>query len=202
MVRTQAGENTEKRTQIADAALKIIGTKGIAELTMVNLAQELGVSPGAPFRHFKSRDEILMEVGRRVAELVGATFPDPALPPLERLKGIFLARTEVLGKESGLARLIFSDQFAKALPPEAAAQIHGIVKQTRAYVRQALGDAAEAHLIRQDIPPEDLVVPVIGTLQHMGFLTALFPEGADFKRPDVSRVFSVLLTLLGAAHPS
>jgi len=196
MVRNPAGENTEKRTQIADAALKIIGTKGIAELTMVNLAQELGVSPGAPFRHFKSRDEILMEVGRRVAELVGATFPDPALPPLERLKGLFLARTEVLGKESGLARLIFSDQFAKALPPEAAAQIHRIVKQTRTYLLQILKDAAAAGLVRRDIPAEDLLVPVIGTLQHLGFLTAVTADRTGFPRPEAARVLTTLLALL------
>ena len=201
MTRNTAGGNTQKRTEIADAALHIIGTKGIAELTMANLAQELGVSNGAPFRHFKSRDEILEEVARRVAELVGETFPEPSLPPLERLEGLFRARTEVLGKESGIARLIFSDQFTKALPPEAAAHIHGVVKRTRAYVLQALKDAAEAGLIRRDLPPEDLLMPVVGTLQHLGFLTALSPEGTTFKRPETLRVLATLLTLLGPAHP-
>ena len=196
MARIHAGGNTEKRTEIADAALRIIGTKGITELTMANLAQELGVSPGAPFRHFKSRDEILEEVGRRVAELVGTTFPDPSLPPIERLEGLFSARTEVLGKESGLARLIFSDQFAKALPSGAASQIHGIVKQTRTYLIKVLKDAAAAGLVRRDIPPEDLLVPVIGSLQHLGFLAAITAEGTGFKRPDVARALATLLALL------
>ena len=196
MARNIPGGNTQKRTEIADAALHIIGTQGIAELTMANLAQELGVSNGAPFRHFKSRDEILEEVARRVAELVGETFPEPSLPPLERLEGLFRARTKVLGKECGIARLIFSDQFTKALPPEAAAHIHGIVKRTRTYLLQALKDAAQAGLIRQDLPPEDLLLPVVGTLQHLGFLTALSPEGIRFKRPETSRVLATLLTLL------
>ena len=198
MPRPPAGENTQKRLEIADAALRLIGTKGIAELTMANLAQELGVSNGAPFRHFKSRDKILEEVGRRVAELVGETFPDPELPPLERLEGLFRARVEVLGKESGIARLIFSDQFTKALPPEAAAHIHGVVQRTRGYLLQALTEAAEAGLIRRDLPPEDLLLPVIGTLQHLGFLTALSPEGANVKKPDASRVLKTLLILLGS----
>lgn len=196
MTRNTAGGNTQKRTEIADAALHIIGTKGIAELTMANLAQELGVSNGAPFRHFKSRDAILEEVALRVAELVGETFPEPSLPPLERVESLFLARTHVLGKESGIARLIFSDQFTKALPPEAAAHIHGVVKRTRACLLQALKDAAEAGLIRRDVPPEDLLMPVIGTLQHLGFLTALSPDGANSKRPEPSRVLATLMTLL------
>jgi AcrR family transcriptional regulator len=198
MARNHTGENTQKRMEIADAALHLIGTRGIAELTMANLAQELGVSTGAPFRHFKSRDKILEAVAHRVAELVGATFPPSDLPPLARLEGLFRARAEVLGKVSGIARLVFSDQFTKALPPEAAAHIHGVVQQTRMYLLQTLQDAAEAGLIRRDIPAEDLLLPVIGTLQHLGFLTALSPEEAGVQRPDTSRVVTTLLTLLGA----
>ena len=191
-------EKRGKRTEIADAALRLIGTRGITELTMANLAEELGVTSGSFFRHFKSRDEILVEVARRVAELVEATFPDPDLPPLERLERLFRARTEVLGRQSGIARLIFSEQFTKALPPEAVAHIHGVVKRTRACLLEALREAAETGQIRRDIPPEDLLLPVIGTLQHLGFLTALTPGGAYPRRPATSRVLGTLLTLIGA----
>lgn len=196
MPRFHAGENTQKRLEIADAALRIIGSRGIAGLTTAALAEELGVSPGAPFRHFKSREEILVGVALRVAELVEATFPDPELPPLARLEGLFRARVDMLGRESGIARLIFSDQFTKALPAEAVAHIHRVVKQTRAFMLQALQDAAEAGLIRRDIPPEDLLVPVMGTLQHLGFLTALPSEGRSPRRPDPSRIVATLFALL------
>ena len=63
-------QTTAKRTEIADAALRIIGERGITALTMASLAEELGVSPGAPFRHFSSRNEILEEVAHRVVELM------------------------------------------------------------------------------------------------------------------------------------
>jgi AcrR family transcriptional regulator len=196
MPKSRPGENTQKRIEIADAALRIIGSRGITGLTTAALAAELGVSPGAPFRHFKSRAEILEAVARRIAGLIGTTFPDPGLPPLERLEGLFRARAEMLGKASGIARLIFSDQFTKALPPEAAVHIHGVVKQTRAFVLQALRDAAEGGLIRGDIPPEDLLVPVMGTLQHLGFLAALPPGGRNFKRPDPAHIVATLFALL------
>ena len=199
MPKSRSGVNTQKRIEIADAALRVIGTRGIADLTTAVLAEELGVSAGAPFRHFKSREEILEAVALRVAGLIETTFPDAGLPPLERLEGLFRARAEMLGKESGIARLIFSDQFTKALPPEAVVHIHRVVKQTRVFVLQALKDAAEAGQIRRDIPPEDLLVPVVGTLQHVGFLTALAPNGADAKRPEVARVLATLLALLKPA---
>jgi AcrR family transcriptional regulator len=188
--------NPQKRTEIADAALRIIGTKGIAGLTMAGLAKELGVSPGAPFRHFRSREDILEEVARRVAELVGTTFPDPALPPLARLEELFRARVEMLGKASGIARLIFSDQFAKALPPQAIDHIHGVVVRSRAFVLQALEEAALDGAVRRDIPAEELVVPVMGTLQHLGFLSALAQRGPGSQPPDAGRVLGTLLALL------
>ena len=196
MLRSRPGENTQKRLEIADAALRVIGSRGIAGLTTATLADELGVSAGAPFRHFKSRQEILEAVALRVADLIEATFPAPGLPPFERLEGLFTARVEMLGKESGIARLIFSDQFAKALPPEAVAHIHRVVRQTRTFVLQALQDAAGAGLIRRDIPPEDLLVPVMGTLQHLGFLTARPTGGKEARRPDPSRIVATLFALL------
>lgn len=194
--RSPGEDKSQKRIEIADAALRVIGTRGIAGLTTAALAEELGVSVGAPFRHFKSRDEILEAVALRVADLIEATFPDAGLPPLQRLEELFRARVEMLGRESGIARLIFSDQFTKALPAEAVVHIHRVVKQTRSFVLQALEEAAETGLIRRDIPPRDLLVPVMGTLQHLGFLTALSTEGRDFKRPDPSRIVATLLALL------
>lgn len=189
-------QTTAKRTEIADAALRIIGERGITALTMASLAAELGVSPGAPFRHFASRDEILEEVAHRVVELIGAAFPDLALPPLERLSKLFLARTEVLGQHTGCGRLIFSDQFAKALPAKAAATIRGLVRQTRAYLLAILKEASEAGAIRTDLAPDDLLIPVIGTLQHLTFLSALPADGPPLRRPDPRRALETLLVLL------
>lgn len=42
-------QTTAKRTEIADAALRIIGERGITALTMATLAAELGLSPGRRF---------------------------------------------------------------------------------------------------------------------------------------------------------
>jgi AcrR family transcriptional regulator len=195
-VSTPKRATTPKRTEIADAALKVIGERGVMSLTIATLAAELGVTPGAPFRHFASRDEILEEVAARVTEILGAAFPDPSLPPLERLSRLFVARTEAVGKHAGIARLIFSDQFTKALPDTAAQQIRSIVKRTRLYLLEILKEAAHRGEIRGDVAPEDLVVHVMGTLQHLAFLGALPREGSGFLRPNPEHVLGTLVTLL------
>lgn len=191
---TQARPPTAKRQEIAEAALQLIGRRGIAALTMASLAEELGVSPGAPFRHFASRDEILDAVARRVEELILATLPDPTLPPLERLERLFLARATTVGKHAGIARLVFSEQFSLALPRAAAGRLQGLVKRTRASVLEALEEAARTGAIRRDIPPDGLLTVVIGSLQHLVFLGAMAPSIKQ--HPEAKEVFSVLVRLL------
>jgi AcrR family transcriptional regulator len=185
---------TSKQAEIADAALKIIGERGIASLTTAALAQELGVSSGAPFRHFDSRDDILEAAARRVGETVAGTYPTVALPPLERLQALFLARVSTLGKQAGVARFIFSEQFALALPPAAAERILELIRGTRVFVLQALKEGAECGEIRQDLPPKALLPIVLGSLQHLVFLNVL-PSGLG-KAPKASEVFATLACLL------
>lgn len=190
---------TPKRQEIAEAALRLIGRRGIAALTMATLAEELGVSPGAPFRHFASRDEILDAVSRRVEALIGETFPDPALPPLERLERLFLARASTVGQHAGIARLVFSEQFTLALPQASAERLQGLVKKTRATILEALKEASQAGMIRTDLAPEALLTVVIGSLQHLVFLGAM---AGPHSPPQAQEVFHVLMRLLAPKEQS
>ena len=188
-----------KQIEIADAALKIVGERGISALTTASLAQELGVSSGAPFRHFESRDEILEAAVQRVAEMVGDTYPKVALPPMERLEALFLARVHTVGKQVGVARFIFSEQFALALPPAAAEQMLDLVRDTRAFVLRALQEGIECGEIRRDLPAKALLPIVLGTLQHLVFLNAL-PPGLG-NTPKATEIFASLSCLL-APNPT
>ena len=185
---------TSKQIEIADAALRIIGERGIASLTTASLTQELGVSSGAPFRHFASREEILEAAAQRVAEMVADTYPDASLPPLERLRALFFARVKTVGKRAGVTRFIFSEQFALALPPAAVERMLDLVRGTRAFVLQALKEGMEQGEIRKDLPPKALLPIVLGSLQHLVFLSAL-PSGLG-KTPMATEVFASLTCLL------
>ena len=54
----------ERRQEITLAVLRIIGERGLTSLTTATLAEEVGVTTGALFRHFASFDEILRETVR------------------------------------------------------------------------------------------------------------------------------------------
>ena len=79
------------------AALALIAEKGPGGFTFAEAARWAGVSPAAPYRHFRDRDELLADVARRGFELFEAALakswndgrPDP------------LAAFDRLGKASG-----------------------------------------------------------------------------------------------------
>jgi AcrR family transcriptional regulator len=47
------------------AALELIAEKGAAGFTFADAARWAGVSPAAPYRHFRDRDQLLADVARR-----------------------------------------------------------------------------------------------------------------------------------------
>jgi len=53
------------REALVEAALELVGAKGPAGFTIAEAARLAGVSPGAPYRHFRDADALLSEVALR-----------------------------------------------------------------------------------------------------------------------------------------
>ena len=53
------------RQALVDAALELVVEKGPLGFTMAEAARHAGVSPAAPYRHFKNQQEILAEAARQ-----------------------------------------------------------------------------------------------------------------------------------------
>jgi AcrR family transcriptional regulator len=60
------------RSQILDAAERLIRARGVAQLSVEAIAQEAEVSKGGFFHHFASKDELLVALLDRLVEQVGA----------------------------------------------------------------------------------------------------------------------------------
>src|SRR6185437_800613 len=53
------------REALLQAALDLITKKGAAGFTFADAARMAGVSPAAPYRHFRDRDELLSSIAQR-----------------------------------------------------------------------------------------------------------------------------------------
>jgi AcrR family transcriptional regulator len=185
-----------RQAQITDAALRLIGLRGIADLTMAHLAAEVGVSTGALFRHFPSREAILEAVAIRATELAAAATPPATLPPLERLTGLTEARMALMEQRPEMVAILFSEQLMLALPPAAVDRLQDIVVTTGAFVAQALQEARQAGHVRDDLPLPHLVAITMGTIRHLVFLSGTTLGGKMSRMTSAAEIWQSYLTLI------
>ncbi|MEK7703329.1 MAG: TetR/AcrR family transcriptional regulator [Myxococcota bacterium] len=159
----------QRRREIADAAIKIIGERGLREFTAANLAEEVGIKDGTIFRHFKDMNDVVRGVLDRLEELLAAA-PEAAGDPIERLRGFVMGRLHAVAAQPGIQSLLFSDQISHALGEEGPRRVAALRNRSRAFIRSCLGEAAVKGLIRQDIDIEGAVLIVAG--MATGFLFA------------------------------
>jgi AcrR family transcriptional regulator len=84
------------RRVLVDAAFELVGEGGAEAVSVREAARRAGVSPGAPFRHFESRDALLAAVAEEAqrrfrAEIDKALAKAPVDDPLQRFRCLGLA---------------------------------------------------------------------------------------------------------------
>lgn len=115
-------EFTERQIEIMEAATLRIDKFGIQELTIKNLASDLGLSEAALYRHFRSKNEIMLglltyfifEMNDRIAVILA----DKEKQPSELLKEIFVSQLNTFVQKPAIVSVIFSEgifQFNKEL---------------------------------------------------------------------------------------
>lgn len=171
-----------RRTEIADAALQVVATRGVAALSTRVLAEAVGLSTGALFKHFESRDALLLGMAERVSELLAATYPSAALPSRERLRQLARARLSLVTGTAGVLTLVMSEQFALALPEPAVAVLRAAVRDTHGFVTAALAEGQGDGSIRADVPPEALALVFMGAIQ----MSALARRTHSVHAPDLA----------------
>jgi TetR/AcrR family transcriptional regulator, transcriptional repressor of bet genes len=96
MARTASAANTEhRRAAIVAAMLPVMAQHGYERATIQAIAREAGLTPGLIHYHFKSKQEILVELVKAIMEFARTRFEraaSGATRPIERLRAYIDAR--------------------------------------------------------------------------------------------------------------
>jgi AcrR family transcriptional regulator len=101
-----------RQDEIKKAVLDIIFTQGLKHLSTKNLAKQIGLSEGAIFRHFATKQDILLSILQDVQiELVSELreITVAPLPPEARLEKFLCATVHYLTEKKGVTMLLFSE---------------------------------------------------------------------------------------------
>ena len=132
---------TERQIEIMEAATLRIDKFGIQELTIKNLSADLNLSEAALYRHFKSKNEILLglltyfilEMNERIAIIIA----DKEKQPSELLKKIFTSQLSTFAQKPAIVSVIFSEgifQFNKELSEKVSAMMALMQKNINALI--------------------------------------------------------------------
>jgi len=164
---------------LIQAALHLIAAKGPSGFTFAEAARSAGVSPAAPYRHFRDREELIANVARRGFELFEAALkaawqdgrPDPSTA-FERLGRAYLdfARTEPA---------YYSAMFEAGIPLDASPELREAGDRAFAVLRSA-AEKLIARAPPDRRPPALMMALHIWSLAHG--IASLFGRGDAGRR--------------------
>lgn len=168
------------REALIDAALQLIREKGPAGFTIAEAARAAGVSPAAPYRHFRDRDELMADVAKRGFDEFTTTLqtawdkgrPKP-LPALDRVGAAYL-------KFAREHTPTYTAMFESGLRISAYPQLAAASEQAFGVLRGAC-EAVIATLPAGKRPPVSMMALHIWSLSHG--IASLFGRGDEARRP-------------------
>jgi TetR/AcrR family transcriptional regulator, tetracycline repressor protein len=127
------------RQGIVVAALAVLDRRGVGGLTIRAVARELGSDPTALYRHFRSKSELLSEVGDRL--LADVSPPRPEATWREALEEVARQLTTVLTRHGGGVELFAESSYTPAAT--------GLIERTLAHLTaKGLSPALAADALR------------------------------------------------------
>jgi AcrR family transcriptional regulator len=179
--------SAERQREIVLAVVDLAGDAGPEGVTTQAIADRVGVTHGALFRHFPDKGAIWAAVFDWVGEALGAAI-DTAFgaggSPLETLERVFLAHVAFVARHPGVPRILYHEL---QRPAGAAAQVRlrTMVSGYRARLARLVGDAKAAGQLSGTLDADAAAVHLIGAVQGLVMQATLF--GGERGMPQAAR---------------
>ena len=131
------------RRALLDRAITIIADEGYAALSLRGLARDLGVSHGAPARHFSSKNNLVLEVIRSAYEELTKYIDARAArakTPTERVRLLIRSTIEWGGKNAKTLQVILNPSVSRHADDSLKQSLHNYVQ----LIRQSIDEANAA----------------------------------------------------------
>ena len=182
--------------QIADAALAVIAESGLRGFTTKAVAERVGITDGTIFRHFKSKQEIVVAAMERLEERMFAggfpTEPDP----LDRLEVFFLRRATMLGGADPIGRLMFSEQLVHAAGAKGRETLNAWREKNMRFVLECMKNLQDQGRLRPGLKPKEAARLFQGLLLTFAFERSLLGREQSNLAARAAEAFAALTVSL------
>lgn len=156
---------SSRQFEIIEATAKILTRSGISGLTIKNLALEMNFTEGAIYRHFKSKEEIIIAMINYIAENMEERFSNilsETKTEEENLKSLFLNQFTFFQLNTHFVIAVFSDGFMEENPliNENILKIMAIRKK---FIQPLIETAQKSGLFTNAISSEEILHILMGS---------------------------------------
>jgi len=190
---TRKYQNTGlRKTQIIEAAKRIIIRHGSEHLTIRRMAKEVGITEGAIYRHFESKKDILSFLVEHAEEtLVGpvqrALVEGP--PSLKNLQNVLKSHISGIEQRRGISFQVTAEIISLG-DRKLNRQIAEVLKKYLQSLRELLAGGIQCGEVKKGLNLDDAAVSLFGVIQGLVNLWAL--SGYNF---DLEKKFDLLWML-------
>ena len=174
----------ERRAVTVEAVVKLAAERNPSDITTAAIAQHMGLTQGALFRHFSSKDAILQAVMSWVKECLLDRIDkaaDPALSPVAALESVFFAHIEFVCEFPGVLRLLFGElQRPGATLPKQVVQ--SLIQRYSEKLGRLLEEGKQSGELDEALDVGAAVVLFIGTIQGLVMQSLLAGDVAHMRR--------------------
>jgi AcrR family transcriptional regulator len=191
------------REALIEAALSLIGQKGPAGFTVAEAARAAGVSPAAPYRHFRDRDAMIADIAARgfsaFTEALAAAWNNGMPQARAAFERVGRAYLDFARREPALFSAMFESGLAIGQYPD----VQLAAERAFAVLREAC-EGLVATLPKEGRPPVMMVALHYWSLAHG--IAALFGRGDRARRaipmqPEELLEAASMIYLKGLAAP-
>ena len=189
----------QRRDMTVETVVDLAATNNPAEITTGQIAQHMGLSQGALFRHFPTKDAVWGAVMAWTADQLNQRL-DKALAkdasPLSALEAMFMAHVGFVAARPGVPRIMFGELQRTgdtAAKQGARALMDGYRIRVMRLVERGKADGA----LPADLDTEAAAMLFVGTIQGL-VMQAMISGDFAAMRTMASRVFGIYLKGIGA----
>ncbi len=162
-------ELSSRQKQIVNVSINIISKRGIQDLTMKNLSREIGISEPAIYRHFESKQKILIAVlesfkhQNKLIDNNAGIEGESSFDHLKRTVSMIINR---LNNNPAMTAVIFSEEIFQN-QNELSNMVTNIMNSTITFITGLIAKGQLDGSIRTDIEKDELSIIVMGSVRHI-----------------------------------
>jgi len=184
----------KRRTVTVEAVVELAAEQNPSDITTSAIAKRMGLTQGALFRHFPSKDAVFQAVMEWVAERLMARVDkamQAAASPLAALEAVFMAHVLFVTKHPGVPRMLFGE----LQRPEVTASKRVAQKLTHRYgerLQKIIEEGKSRGELDAQLDTEAAAILFVGTIQGL-VMQSLLAGDVGHIRHDAPRVFAIYL---------